>query len=74
MILAALELLNENHDPTELEVRECLKGALGQSTDDGKPTEAILLAATRMKETGQYGIPGYRTQDGEARRQKVGLR
>jgi aerobic-type carbon monoxide dehydrogenase small subunit (CoxS/CutS family) len=74
MVLAALELLNQNHDPTELEVRECLTGALGQSIDDGKPAEAILLAATRIRETGQFGIPGYRTQDGEARRQKVGLR
>lgn len=72
MILAALELLNENHEPTELEARDCIAGV--QSTDDGKSAEAILLAATRMREAGLFGIPGYRTQEGAARFQAVSLR
>jgi putative selenate reductase molybdopterin-binding subunit len=74
MILAALELLRENHEPTEQHVKECLSGVLCRCTGYAKPIEAILLAASRMKETGQYGIPGYRTQDGTARRQQVSLR
>lgn len=74
MILATLELLHHNHEPSEADAREALSGVLCRCTGYAKPVEAMLLAAKMMKETGQYGIPGYRAQDAASGRQQVSLR
>ena len=51
MILIAKWLLNENPDPSELEVREALRGNLCRCTGYKKIVEAVLaVAASRRKE------------------------
>ncbi len=49
MILSAKALLDANASPTEMEVREALKGVLCRCTGYVKPVQAVLLAAARMR-------------------------
>lgn len=48
MILQSKELLNENPDPTEAEVREAIDDIVCRCTGYQKPVEAIMDAADRM--------------------------
>lgn len=50
MILAAKALLDENPNPTELEVRQAIAGNLCRCTGYVKVVEAILAAAKVMRE------------------------
>ena len=52
MILTAKALLDENTDPTELEIKEQIGGNLCRCTGYIKIIEAIQLAATRLREEG----------------------
>jgi len=49
MIMAAKDLLDENPDPTEEEVREALRGNLCRCTGYVKIVEAVLAAAKKTK-------------------------
>jgi len=49
MIMAAKDLLDENPDPTEEEVREALLGNLCRCTGYVKIVEAVLAAAKKIK-------------------------
>ena len=73
MILSAYELIANNPEPGEAEVRDALSGILCRCTGYAKPVEAILLAARRMKEEG-HGISGGRQEDPPGRRHEVSLR
>jgi putative selenate reductase molybdopterin-binding subunit len=63
MILAARELLEQNPDPTETEVRQALSGVLCRCTGYLKPVQAVLLAAERRRAGGGFspsdGSGGY---------------
>lgn len=48
-ILAAKSLLDNNPDPTELEIREAISGVLCRCTGYEKPVKAILHAAALMR-------------------------
>ncbi|MEW6278476.1 MAG: (2Fe-2S)-binding protein, partial [Candidatus Eremiobacterota bacterium] len=76
MVLAAHELLTQNPDPTEADVRDALSGQLCRCTGYVKPVEAVLLAARRMKEGGlrEEGLSGDRQTDGSGRRSEAGVR
>ncbi len=50
MILTALELVRENADPTEEDVREALSGNLCRCTGYQSIVEAVLAAAARMRD------------------------
>ncbi len=52
MILTALELVRENADPTEDEVREALSGNLCRCTGYQPIIQAVLSAAARLRTTG----------------------
>jgi carbon-monoxide dehydrogenase small subunit len=52
MVLTAKALLDENPDPTELEVKEGLGGNLCRCTGYVKIVEAILAAAETMRKEG----------------------
>ena len=49
MIMSALDLLNENPDPTEQEVREGLEGNLCRCTGYQNIVSAVLVAAKEMQ-------------------------
>ena len=49
MILTALELVRENADPTETEVREALSGNLCRCTGYQPIVQAVLSAAARLR-------------------------
>jgi len=49
MILAALELLGENPDPSEADVREALSGNLCRCTGYDAIVDAVLAAGARMR-------------------------
>ncbi len=49
MVLSAYELLNNNANPTEAEVRDALSGNLCRCTGYVKPVQAILRAAAVMR-------------------------
>ncbi|HEX5630499.1 MAG TPA: (2Fe-2S)-binding protein [Acidimicrobiia bacterium] len=51
MLLAALDLLGANPDPTEAEVRRALAGSYCRCTGYVKPVAAILAAAAVMRES-----------------------
>jgi len=74
MILSAWELITNNPEPGEAEVRDALSGILCRCTGYAKPVEAILLAAQRMKEEGSHGVPGSRQEDSPGRRHEISLR
>jgi aerobic-type carbon monoxide dehydrogenase small subunit (CoxS/CutS family) len=74
MILATYELLTENPEPTESDVRESLSVILCRCTGYAKPVEAILLAAKRMREGSQNGLPSRRQENPSHRRDKVSMR
>lgn len=48
MIMSATALLNTNHHPTELEIREAIEGNLCRCTGYAKIVEAIQAAAAEM--------------------------
>ncbi|MFC2065093.1 molybdopterin-dependent oxidoreductase [Chloroflexota bacterium] len=48
-ILAAKSLLDQNPDPNEYEVREALSGVLCRCTGYQRPVEAVLLAASKIR-------------------------
>ena len=50
MVLAAYALLKDNHDPSEMEIREALDGNLCRCTGYVKIVQAVVLAARRMRE------------------------
>lgn len=50
MVIQAKELLSENPDPTEQEVREAIDDNLCRCTGYQKPVEAILDAADRLRD------------------------
>lgn len=52
MILTAKALLDENHNPTEDEVREALAGNLCRCGNYKRITECVLAASKRMKGEG----------------------
>ena len=52
MILTALELVRENADPTEAEVRETLSGNLCRCTGYQPIVQAVLSAAARLRTAG----------------------
>lgn len=52
MILTALELVRENADPTEAEVREALSGNLCRCTGYQPIVQAVLSAAARLRTAG----------------------
>jgi putative selenate reductase molybdopterin-binding subunit len=54
MVLAAKSLLDENPNPTELEIREAISGVLCRCTGYDKPVEAIKSLST---EYAKNGIP-----------------
>lgn len=49
MLLAASELLKQNPDPTEAEVRQALSGVLCRCTGYLKPVQAVLRAAAFLR-------------------------
>jgi carbon-monoxide dehydrogenase small subunit len=53
MILSAKALLDENPNPTELDVREAISGNLCRCSGYVKPVKAILSATTKMKKATQ---------------------
>ena len=50
MVLAAVELLGQNPDPTEVEVRDALSGNLCRCTGYQTQVAAVLAAAQRLRE------------------------
>lgn len=76
MVLAAQELLSQNHEPTEADVRDALSGQLCRCTGYVKPVEAVMLAARRMKEGGQgeEGLSGHRETDDSSGRSQASVR
>ena len=52
MVLAAFNLLKENPDPDDNEIKQALDGNLCRCTGYVKIIEAVRLAAKRMRETG----------------------
>ncbi len=50
MVIAAVDLLTHNPDPTENEIREAISGNLCRCTGYVKEIEAIRIAAARMRE------------------------
>ncbi len=50
MVLAAVDLLQKNPDPTRLEIREGISGNLCRCTGYQKIVDAVEAAAQRMKE------------------------
>jgi len=60
-ILAALELLERNPSPSEVEVREALSGVLCRCTGYLKPVQAVLRAAARLRgeESGSPDLVGF---------------
>ncbi|MDR7871505.1 MAG: (2Fe-2S)-binding protein [Tissierellaceae bacterium] len=48
LLMTAKALLDENSNPTELEVREAIAGNICRCTGYAKPVEAILSAAEKM--------------------------
>jgi carbon-monoxide dehydrogenase small subunit len=46
MVIAAQGLLNQNHNPTEIDVRQALSGNLCRCTGYGKIVEAVLAASS----------------------------
>lgn len=76
MVLAGHELLSQNLEPTEADVRDALSGQLCRCTGYVKPVEAVLLAARRMKEGGQReeGLSDHREADDSPGRRQAGVR
>ncbi|MFB6297025.1 MAG: molybdopterin-dependent oxidoreductase [Salinirussus sp.] len=58
MIMAAMDLLSENPDPSEREVRAAIDDNVCRCTGYQKPVEAILDAADRLSDSGDDGDPG----------------
>jgi carbon-monoxide dehydrogenase small subunit len=52
MILSAKALLDENPDPTALEVRQALAGNLCRCTGYAKIVDAVLIAGRQIREAG----------------------
>jgi carbon-monoxide dehydrogenase small subunit len=52
MILTAFELLRDNPQPTEDDVRNAIAGNLCRCTGYQPIIEAVLMASTRMKDPG----------------------
>jgi carbon-monoxide dehydrogenase small subunit len=52
MIMSAKALLMENHDPTELEIREALAGNLCRCTGYQRIVQAVSSAATKLQVSG----------------------
>ncbi len=50
MLLSARELLADNPDPTEAEIRDAIAGNLCRCTGYGQIVEAIQLAAARLRQ------------------------
>lgn len=50
MVIAAVDLLNRNPDPTEEEIREAISGNLCRCTGYVKPIRAIQTAAKKLRE------------------------
>lgn len=68
MIMQAKDLLADNPDPTEAEVREAIDDVVCRCTGYQKPVEAILDAADRMRDGERVatdGGPTTDTQDGD---------
>ncbi|RLE25561.1 MAG: xanthine dehydrogenase [Actinobacteria bacterium] len=58
MILGTLALLEQNPDPSEIEIRDMLSGILDRETAYVKPVEAIVRAAALMRgETTEPFVP-----------------
>jgi carbon-monoxide dehydrogenase small subunit len=57
MIIAAADLLSENPDPTEEEVRDGLEGNLCRCTGYQNIVRAVLKAAREMREAGRAQAP-----------------
>jgi aerobic carbon-monoxide dehydrogenase small subunit len=57
MIMAAVDLLTENPDPTDAEIREGLEGNLCRCTGYQNIVRAVRAAATRIRESGQSATP-----------------
>ncbi|MGO9246014.1 MAG: (2Fe-2S)-binding protein, partial [Verrucomicrobiia bacterium] len=49
LILSAKELLDENPNPTDADVREALSGVICRCTGYVKPIAAVLTAAQEMR-------------------------
>ncbi|MFB6129582.1 MAG: (2Fe-2S)-binding protein [Salinigranum sp.] len=58
MIMQAKDLLADNPDPSEAEVRDAIDDVICRCTGYQKPVEAILDAADRMREEGTIAADG----------------
>jgi putative selenate reductase molybdopterin-binding subunit len=58
MVLAAQELLSQNPNPTEAEVRQALSGVLCRCTGYLKPVQAVLQAAAVLRGEAVQGSDG----------------
>lgn len=56
MVLASMELLERNPEPTEAEVRDALSGVLCRCTGYVKPVQAVMMAAAFLR--GEKPQPG----------------
>lgn len=56
MIMASLDLLRENADPSEEEVREGLEGNLCRCTGYQNIVKAVRRAASEMREPGRQEV------------------
>ena len=74
MIMAAVDLLTENPDPTDTEIREGLEGNLCRCTGYQNIVRAVRSAAEIMRRTGQAATPAEPTPEaGEAGTPDAGL-
>jgi carbon-monoxide dehydrogenase small subunit len=74
MILAAVDLLTENPDPTDTEIREGLEGNLCRCTGYQNIVRAVRAAASTMRADGQTAEPAEPTvAAGEAGTPDAGL-
>ena len=55
MIMASIDLLKENPDPSETEIREGIEGNLCRCTGYQNIVEAVKLAAEKMRESDRVG-------------------
>jgi carbon-monoxide dehydrogenase small subunit len=74
MIMAAVDLLTENPDPTDTEIREGLEGNLCRCTGYQNIVRAVRSAAEIMRQNGQTATPADPTPEaGEAGTPDAGL-